>query len=247
MTDIDGCGNSMNCNHANTIRNIYTVDSDFTPSDKYISSSSPSVLKAFKQQEQHVPDSGNSEKKLETVSCVTVPANAHDICSQEVIGRKRDRGETEECNGDEIVQNRQQETRKKAPLAFFALIFLTTIVFFSLLCCHFGPMELTFIDAFYMQFVTFSTIGFGDLVPVHKKFSDSVEKAISPFWSVYDMVYILFGMSAVSVVISCATQSDRIGRAMKWLCWGLSTQCHDHPPFRPARDRPDAPGTSNGI
>ena len=114
-----------------------------------------------------------------------------------------------------FCEHRLKKSRQKAPLSFVMLCIIVSVSVSSALIHFFGKAHISFIDAVYMQFVTITTIGFGDMVPTPKNVPGNTNAVA---WMLIDMINILFGLAALSTILSSLTQTDRVAKTRRWMC-----------------------------
>ena len=150
----------------------------------------------------------NNEDELKTFERQAISVNGHGCsqCTPEQLHVVQDL---------RFCEHRLKKSRQKAPLSFVILCIIVSISVSSTLIHFFGNEHLSFIDAVYMEFVTVSTIGFGDIVPTPKNVPGHARVVT---WTVGDMIHILFGLAALSAIISSLTQTDRVAETKRWMC-----------------------------
>ena len=123
---------------------------------------------------------------------------------------------------DEVSKNVQEATcclccskpTRTAPVYFLICCVVVYINLASSVLFGCLPKHLSYIDLLYMQFITFSTIGFGDSFSMMAEFNSSINIKPGALLAI-SLVNILVGMAAISTVISYVTETSRVEDARK--------------------------------
>ncbi|XP_071494826.1 potassium channel subfamily K member 18-like [Diadema antillarum] len=112
----------------------------------------------------------------------------------------------------EIQRVEELPDKPVAPLWYVSL-FITTYMTAFILLLHFSDSandDWSFIDLCYYEFITFSTIGFGDL---YLKPPKGHTRQLLVF---IDVVVVIIGMASLSAVVNIVASTERLDKAVTW-------------------------------
>ncbi|XP_006824863.1 potassium channel subfamily K member 18-like [Saccoglossus kowalevskii] len=118
------------------------------------------------------------------------------------------RDETVENQGDTEDNNNEDNEKKDE----FDLPMLAILAFGFLYMCVLAALfsaweNWSYFECFYFSFITLSTIGFGDLIPEHQKFT------------IASSFFILLGMTVMTMCITLS--QSKIEHSLKWMGWRI--------------------------
>ncbi|XP_072177814.1 potassium channel subfamily K member 18-like [Diadema setosum] len=117
--------------------------------------------------------------------------------------------------GNEAGEIHCEEELPDKPVAplWYVSLFITTYMTAFILLLYFSDSandDWTFIDLCYYEFVTFSTIGFGDL---YLKPPKGHSRRLLVF---IDVVVVIIGMASLSAIVNIAASTERLDKAVTW-------------------------------